>query len=107
MQTGQIVLQFLRPYTPELTSWFSHFGQIAANYDANGHYVRVATQTGNFKLNGSNQLTPSNDQSLAQYPKTGTARCPGSAAQPAGDGSNPFTDGGATDCDPTIQTPGP
>lgn len=107
MQTGQIVLQFLRPYTPELTSWFSHFGQIAANYDANGHYVRVATQTGNFQLDGSNQLTPTNDQSLAQYPKTGTARCPGSAAQPAGDGSNPFTAGGTLDCDPSIQTPGP
>jgi phospholipid/cholesterol/gamma-HCH transport system substrate-binding protein len=107
MQTGQIVLQFLRPYTPELTSWFSHFGQIAANYDANGHYVRVATQTGNFALNGSNQLTPSNNQSLSQYPKTGTARCPGSAAQPAGDGSNPFTAGGTLDCDSTIQTPGP
>jgi phospholipid/cholesterol/gamma-HCH transport system substrate-binding protein len=107
MQTGQIVLQFLRPYTPELTSWFSHFGQIAANYDANGHYVRVATQTGNFQLNGSNQLTPSNDTSLAQYGKTGTARCPGTGAQPAGDGSNPFTAGGTVDCDSSIQVPGP
>ncbi|MGH2958111.1 MAG: hypothetical protein ACRDKE_00785, partial [Solirubrobacterales bacterium] len=107
MQTGQIWLQFLRPYTPELTSWFSHFGQIAANYDANGHYVRVATQTGNFQLNGSNQLTPSGDKSLAQFGKTGTARCPGSGAQPAGDGSNPFTAGGTVDCDPSIQVPGP
>jgi hypothetical protein len=69
--------------------------------------VRVAQQSGVMKLNGSNQLTPSNDNSLAQYPKTGTARCPGSAAQPAGDGSNPFTAGGTLDCDPTIQTPGP
>lgn len=107
MQTGQIVLQFLRPYTPELTSWFTHFGQIAANYDANGHYVRVATQTANFQLNGSGQLEPSNDQSLQQYGKTGTARCPGSAAQPAADASSPFTEGGAIDCDPSIQIPGP
>lgn len=107
MQTGQIVLQFLRPYTPELTSWFTHFGQIAANYDANGHYVRVATQTGNFQLNGSGQLEPSNNQSLQQYGKTGTARCPGSAATPAADTSNPFTEGGATDCDSSIQIPGP
>ncbi|MGK2877186.1 MAG: MlaD family protein [Solirubrobacterales bacterium] len=107
MQTGQIVLQFLRPYTPELTSWFSRFGQIAANYDANGHYVRVATQTGNFKLNGSGELTPSNDQSLAEYGKTGTSHCPGSGAQPAGDGSNPFTAGGALDCDASNQIPGP
>lgn len=107
MQTGQIVLAFLRPYTPELTSWFSHFGQIAANYDANGHYVRVATQSGAFKLNGSGELTPSNDTSLSQYGKTGTARCPGSAAQPGGDGSNPFTAGGTLDCDSSIQIPGP
>jgi phospholipid/cholesterol/gamma-HCH transport system substrate-binding protein len=107
MQSAQIWLEFIRPYTPELTSWFSHFGQIAANYDANGHYVRVATQTGNFKLNGSNQLTPSNDKSLSQYGKTGTARCPGSAAQPGADGSNPFTAGGTVDCDSSIQTPGP
>lgn len=107
MQTGQIVLGFLRPYTPEITDWFSRFGQIAANYDANGHFVRVSTQTGNFKLNGAGQLTPSNDQSLAQYGRTGTARCPGSAAQPAADASNPFTDGGTLDCDTTIQVPGP
>lgn len=107
MQTGQIVLQFLRPYTPELTSWFTHFGQIAANYDANGHYVRVATQTANFQLNGSGELEPSNDQSLQQYGKTGTARCPGNAAQQAADASNPFTEGGAIDCDTSIQIPGP
>lgn len=107
MQTGQIVLSFLRPYTPEITSWFTHFGQIAANYDANGHYVRVSNQTGNFKFNGSGELTPSNDQSLQQYTKTGTARCPGSAAQPAADASNPFTEGGTLDCDPSLQVPGP
>jgi phospholipid/cholesterol/gamma-HCH transport system substrate-binding protein len=107
MQTGQIILQFLRPYTPELTSWISHFGQIAANYDANGHYVRVSTQTGNFQLNGSNQLTPSNNQTLQQYGQTGTARCPGSGAQPAADASNPFAEGGTVDCDSSIQIPGP
>jgi phospholipid/cholesterol/gamma-HCH transport system substrate-binding protein len=108
LQSGQTVLQFLRPYTPELTSWISHFGQIASNYDANGHYIRVATQTGNFNLNsGTNQLDPSNNTSLAQYGKTGTDRCPGSAAQDAADGSNPFTSGGTTDCNPALKIPGP
>lgn len=107
MQSGQIILSFLRPYTPELTSWISHFGQIAANYDANGHYVRVSTQTSNFSLNGSNELTPTNNPSLSQYGKTGTARCPGSAAQAGADGSNPYTAGGTIDCDPSITTPGP
>lgn len=112
MQTGQTVLDFLRPYTPELTSWITHFGQIAANYDANGHYVRVQTQTGNFQLNGSGNLVQSGsgddspNLSLQQYPKTGTARCPGTAAQDAPDGSNPFLDNGV-DCDPSIKIPGP
>lgn len=108
LQSGQVILQFLRPYTPELTSWISHFGQIASNYDANGHYIRVSPQTGNFNLNsGTNQLDPSNNTSLAQYGKTGTDRCPGSAAQSAADGSNPFTSGGTTDCNPALVTPGP
>lgn len=106
MQTGQIVLQFLRPYTPELTAWFSHFGQISANFDANGHYVRVSTVTAPFDLSGGT-LTPNNDASLAQFPRTNTNRCPGSAAQPSSDASSPFTAGGTLDCDPSIQTPGP
>jgi phospholipid/cholesterol/gamma-HCH transport system substrate-binding protein len=110
MQSGQTILDFLRPYTPELTSWISHFGQIASNYDANGHYVRVQTQTGNFELGpasgGGQQLNPSNNKSLQQYPKTGTARCPGTATQNASDGSNPFLDNGV-DCDPSVRIPGP
>jgi phospholipid/cholesterol/gamma-HCH transport system substrate-binding protein len=106
MQTGQIVLQFLRPYTPEMTAWFSHFGQIAANYDANGHYVRVSNVTAPFNLNGG-KLTPNNDASLAQFPQTGIDRCPGAAAQPSTDSSSPFTVGGTLDCNPSIQTPGP
>lgn len=108
MQTGQIVLQFLRPYTPELTSWFTHFGQIAANYDANGHYVRVSTVSAPFSYDsGSGTLKPNNNTSLGDFSKTGTARCPGTATQQAADASNPFTAGGTLDCDSSIQPPGP
>ncbi|MGH2906931.1 MAG: MlaD family protein [Solirubrobacterales bacterium] len=113
LQTGQIVLDFLRPYTPELTDWIAHFGQIASNYDANGHYVRVSTQTGNFQIDdkgtpstADDTLVPTNNGSLQQYSKTGVKRCPGSATQDAPDGSNPFTDDGI-DCDPTLKIPGP
>jgi phospholipid/cholesterol/gamma-HCH transport system substrate-binding protein len=105
LQSGQIVLEFLRPYTPELTSWISHFGQIASNYDANGHYIRVSPQTGNFNLVGG-ELVPSGDKSLSQYTKTGINRCPGSATQTAPDASNPFLDSGI-DCNPALQIPGP
>lgn len=106
MQTGQIVLQFLRPYTPELTSWFSRFGQIASNYDANGHYVRVSTVSAPFNYNGG-KLTPNNDTSLSQFTKTGTDRCPGTATQTGADASNPFTAGGTLDCNPALTIPGP
>ena len=33
---------FSRPYGPELIAWLRDFGLTAGNYDANGHYARVA-----------------------------------------------------------------
>ena len=33
-------------------------------------------------------------------------RCPGSNERPARDGTNPFTDGGTLDCDPSQIPPG-
>ena len=42
MQDSQPNLQFLRPYTPDLTAGVAHLNQIAGYYDADGHYVRVA-----------------------------------------------------------------
>lgn len=108
MQTGQILLDFLRPYTPEFTAWFSHFGQVAANYDANGHYVRVQPAVGRFSQTPvPGQLTPIPASSgMSEYPQTGVKRCPGSGQQTATDGSNPFLDDGI-DCNPAIVTPGP
>ena len=35
------MLEFLRPYTPDLGGWLCDFGAGAANYDANGHYARI------------------------------------------------------------------
>lgn len=105
MQLAQPILDFLRPYTPELTSWISRFGQVASNYDANGHYIRVQTTTGRFKLDGTNTINPTTDTGLSQYTKTGTKRCPGSGTQPASDASSPFLDNGI-DCDPSLVPPG-
>src|SRR6185437_10778369 len=42
LKRSQPVIEFIRPYTPELVGWFRDFGQGAANYDANGHFGRVA-----------------------------------------------------------------
>jgi len=36
-----------------------------------------------------------------------TRRCPGANERPAPDGSNPFTDGGTLNCDPSEIPPGP
>jgi phospholipid/cholesterol/gamma-HCH transport system substrate-binding protein len=107
MQLADPILDFLRPYTPELTSWISHFGQISANYDANGHYVRVSVAADRFRNDGS-QLTPypAGTPGLSDYTKVGTNRCPGSATQQASDASNPFLDDGI-DCDPSLVPPGP
>lgn len=105
MQLAQPILDFLRPYTPELTAWMSRFGQVASNYDANGHYIRVQTTTGRFLLSGG-QIDPTSDKSLSQYTQTGIKRCPGSGTQPASDASSPFLDNGI-DCDPSLVPPGP
>jgi phospholipid/cholesterol/gamma-HCH transport system substrate-binding protein len=95
MQDSQPTLQFLRPYTPDLTSGISHLNQTAGYYDANGHYVRVqASGIGVFNpttpLTAANSATP-----FAAYGAFGGPnynlfrRCPG-ASTPLVLGSNPF-----------------
>ena len=41
LKSGQPVVEFLRPYAPDMASWIAHFAQVPAYYDANGHYARV------------------------------------------------------------------
>ena len=50
LQKGQPVLEFARPYIPELVGWFRDFGVGAANYDANGHYARIQPIFNAFQL---------------------------------------------------------
>ena len=108
MRRGQPVIDFLRPYSPDLVGWFRDFGQSAANYDANGHYARVMPIFGAFRYQASdNTLQPvPPSQRLAGLTSGYTRRCPGAASQPRPDGSNPFAPGGF-DCDPTDVLPGP
>jgi phospholipid/cholesterol/gamma-HCH transport system substrate-binding protein len=108
----QPVLEFLRPYTPELTGWLRDFGGGAANYDANGHYARVQPLFNAFRFeeNGAGGvLVPSPpSQRLTGYETNRLRRCPGSATQPAADGSAPWRDvSGTLDCDPDVVPPGP
>ena len=113
LQKGQPVLEFARPYIPELVGWFRDFGVGSANYDANGHYARIQPIFNAFQLHdlpvGPPQLVPLPVAQRLDGLQTGMLRrCPGAASQPAPDGSAPFRDsGGNLDCDPTQVVAGP
>ena len=110
MRDGQPVIDFLRPYSPDLVGWFRDFGQSAANYDANGHYARILPIFGVFDFapgSGGTSLQPvPPSQRLSGLTSGFTRRCPGAASQPRPDGSNPFAPAGF-DCDREDVLPGP
>jgi phospholipid/cholesterol/gamma-HCH transport system substrate-binding protein len=113
LQKSQPVLEFVRPYVPELVGWFRDFGMGSANYDANGHYARIQPIFNAFQVHdmpaGPAQLVPLPVAQRLDGLQTGMLRrCPGAASQPAVDGSAPFRDsGGNLDCDPTQVVAGP
>jgi phospholipid/cholesterol/gamma-HCH transport system substrate-binding protein len=111
---SQPVLEYIRPYAPELTGWFHDFGQGTANYDANGHFARIQPIFNAFQFTntpGGGTLTPNTlSGRFNDLQKHQDRRCPGGASQPTADGSAPFTDDGnlgADDCDPSMVPPGP
>jgi phospholipid/cholesterol/gamma-HCH transport system substrate-binding protein len=114
LQKSQPIIEFIRPYAPELVGWIRDFGQGAANYDANGHFGRVAPQFNAFQYsdNPVPLLTPQDPSqrltsSIPNYFFPAPRRCPGTASQPPADGSAPFRDSSGTlDCDPTVLIPG-
>jgi phospholipid/cholesterol/gamma-HCH transport system substrate-binding protein len=114
LRKSQPVLEFIRPYTEELTGWFHDFGQATANYDANGHFARIQPIYNAFSFTddpAGGVLRPQglNDK-FAGLQTNIAKRCPGAASQPAQDGSAPYTDGGnlgPNDCDPSQVLPGP
>ncbi len=111
LRAGQPVIDYARPYTPDLVGWFRDFGEAAANYDANGHFIRVMPLSGAFQFSqnadGTSVLNPvSPNQRLSQLDVGNLRRCPGSASQARPDGSNPFVPAGF-DCDARELVPGP
>ena len=110
LQQGTPVLQFIRPYAPDLIGWFRDFGQSTANYDANGHFARISPIVNAFQFTDSPEggtltaLRPAERQVGLQSGKI--RRCPGAATQAAKDGSNPYAPDGS-DCDSSIVPPGP
>ena len=112
LKAGQNETEFLRPYAPDIAAWLTHFAQVPAYYDANGHYARVLPIFNGFSFDqGANQLNSLSpaERRTAQL-RGGNRFCPGAATQPATDGSNPFTDDGrltADDCVPSAEAGGP
>ncbi len=107
-------LAMFRAYQPELTGWFDDFGHSGV-VDANGGIGRIATTFNTFSLGVNDLPNISLAPGLNNFGAiTGTdlfdignyRRCPGSNERPAPDGSNPWTDGGQVDCDPSIIPPG-
>jgi len=114
LRRSQPVLEFIRPYIPELTGWFHDFGQSTSNYDANGHFARIQPIFNAFTFTDNpagGVLTPQGLNQKFEGVQTGNAkRCPGAASQRAEDGSAPYTDNGnlgPDDCDPSLAPPGP
>jgi phospholipid/cholesterol/gamma-HCH transport system substrate-binding protein len=53
------VLDYLRPYTPELAGLISNLASASANYDANGHFLRIYVSSGSLLLGSTTgQLNP-------------------------------------------------
>jgi phospholipid/cholesterol/gamma-HCH transport system substrate-binding protein len=112
MKKSQPVLNFIRPYTPDLVGWFRDFGMGAANYDANGHFARIQPIFNAFQFTDTpagGVLKPQSNQDRLNGLESGVIRrCPGAASQPPADGSAPWRDtNGQLDCDPTLSPPGP
>ena len=113
LQKSQPVIEYIRPYTPDLAGWVTKFGQGAANYDAHGHFARIQPMFNPFSLTSApllgQVLTPTqNATRLEGLETTQSFRCPGGATQPPPDGSAPWRDtDGSVDCDPNTVPPGP
>jgi phospholipid/cholesterol/gamma-HCH transport system substrate-binding protein len=111
LRRSQPVIEYIRPYTPDLTGWFTKFGQGASPYDANGHYARIQPIFNAFQVDavpGGQQLTFAGDTNrLAGLQVRKNQRCPGGAMQPPPDGSAPFKETPGFACDLSTVPPGP
>jgi phospholipid/cholesterol/gamma-HCH transport system substrate-binding protein len=90
LDDAQPVFEYFRGYTPDFTSWISNFGQVASNYDANGHYARVQPMflPANYAAGTLTATDPS--QKLNGFERNVKNRCPGGVIQAAPDGSSPL-----------------
>ena len=96
-------LSYLRAYTPDVVASLAEVGQASSYYDKFGHFVRTQPDVFALKVNGANELVSQFPSARYQGLQHVTARCPGSAVQPAPDGSAPQSVPG---CDSAQVPPG-
>jgi phospholipid/cholesterol/gamma-HCH transport system substrate-binding protein len=105
LQKTQPVVEYIRPYTPDLAGWFTKFGESAATYDANGHYARIQPIFNAFSFTqtpGGDVLTfTGGTNRLAGLQTRQNQRCPGGAMQPTPDNSAPYKETPSFSCDPS------
>jgi phospholipid/cholesterol/gamma-HCH transport system substrate-binding protein len=130
LDASQPVIEFARPYMPDLMGFLSKFAEVTSFYDANGHYARVSTAQANLFHYCETAADPKcvpggySQGELAPIPPSQQfddlqfgqfTRCPGGVTQPI-PGSNPFTDDGSLltgapppnpKCDTSDVPPGP
>jgi len=104
MNQSQQQLDTFREYTPDVVAAFANLGQVGASYDANGHYARTQPVFLPFALDATNQLQTRDPSQRYNGLAKIVGRCPGSATQPAPDGSAPWNVPG---CSLTAVPPGP
>ena len=83
---------------------FADLGQVGGYYDANGHYARTQPVFVPFALDALNRLQARPPSQRYNGLSRVTGRCPGSAVQPAPDGSAPWQVPG---CSLSAVPPGP
>jgi phospholipid/cholesterol/gamma-HCH transport system substrate-binding protein len=119
LDDSQHLIEFTRPYSPDLLALVGKIGTAAGYYDVSGHYLRAQPAGANlFDYNeATEELEPiSTAQQFDAFPAFGLGpftRCPGGSTQanvgwPAPT-DHPFLDDGALsgECDPADVPPGP
>ena len=77
LNRAQPVFEYARSYTPDLAAWLANFGQLAANYDANGHYARVQPMFLPSTFSGGTLTANQPSQKLNGFDTGNLTRCPG------------------------------
>jgi phospholipid/cholesterol/gamma-HCH transport system substrate-binding protein len=109
LKKAQPVIEYARPYTPDLVGWFQAYGEGGNTYDANGHYARIQPLFNAFSFTeapGGPVLTFTGATNRLQgFQTRQIQRCPGGAMQPTPDGTAPYKETPDFSCDPSTSPP--